>query len=312
MGMLVGGRWQAEDNKYDSRDGRFKRQDSKFRSWIGKDPAFPVESGRYVLLGCYPCPWSHRTMIIRKLLGLETAIDLVMLDSIISEQGWRLAGDTPDFDTDPVYLHQYYSASKPDYTGLVTTPVLWDRKSRRIVSNESADIIRMAATEFSALGNNAYDLYPEAMRAGIDEIAGFIYERLNNAVYRAGFAADQAAYDEAVIDVFKSLDRLEERLGQQRWLCGDNPTLADVCALPTLIRFDIVYYPLFRCNLRRLQDMPNIWNYLMRIYRWPGVAGTCNADEYRRGYFSNMKRLNPSGIIPAGPLLELPAIADPD
>ena len=310
MGMLVGGLWQAEDNKFDSRDSRFKRQDAKFRAWVGKDPAFPITSGRYVLLGCYPCPWSHRTMIIRRLLGLEAVIDFVMLDSVISEQGWRLAGDAPDFDTDPVYLHQYYSSSEPEYTGLVTTPVLWDRKSRRIVSNESADIIRMVTTAFSALGNGAYDLYPEAIRAQIDESAGFIYERLNNAVYHAGFAVGQAAYDEAVVDVFESLDRLEEQLGQRRWLCGDGPTLADVCALPTLIRFDIVYYPLFRCNLRRIQDMPNIWDYFTRLYQLPGIAETCNVDEYRRGYFSNMKRLNPSGIIPAGPLLKLPAVPE--
>lgn len=309
--MLVDGRWQTEDNKFDSGDGRFKRQDSKFRAWAGKDPAFPVAPGRYVLLGCYPCPWSHRTIIIRKLLGLEAVIELVMLDSVISEEGWRLTGDVPDFDTDPVYLHQYYSASKPDYTGLVTTPVLWDRESGGIVSNESADIIRMVATAFAALGNGAYDLYPEAARDEIDELAGFIYERLNNAVYRAGFADSQPAYDEAIVDVFESLDWLEERLGSRRWLCGDRLTLADVCALPTLIRFDVVYYPLFRCNLRRLQDLPNIWNYFERLYQLPGVAESCNVDEYRRGYFSNIKRLNPSGIIPAGPLLELPVVPAP-
>ena len=307
MGMLVDGRWQAGDNKFDSRDGRFRRQDAAFRSWVGDDPAFPVESGRYALLCCYPCPWSHRTMIIRRLLGLDDVIGLVMLDSVISDQGWRLNGDTPDFATDPVYLHQYYSASQADYTGLVTTPVLWDRNSRRIVSNESADIIRMVATVFSALGNGAYDLYPEAARTEIDELVGFIYEHLNNAVYRAGFAAGQNAYDEAIVDVFDSLDWLEERLEARRWLCGDRPTLADVCALPTLVRFDAVYYPLFRCNLRRLQDMTNIRNYFMRLYQLPGVAETCNVDEYRRGYFSNMKRLNPSGIVPVGPVLELPA-----
>lgn len=307
MGMLFDGRWQAGDNKFDSGDGRFRRQDAKFRGWAGRDAEFPVESGRYVLLGCYPCPWSHRTMIIRKLLGLEDVIELVILDSVISEQGWQLAGEAPDFTTEPVYLHQYYSASRPDYTGLVTTPVLWDRKSRCIVSNESADIIRMVATAFSPLGNGAFDLYPESMRAGIDEIAGFIYEHLNNAVYRAGFAAGQDAYDEAIVDVFDSLDWLEKRLGSSRWLCGDALTLADVCALPTLVRFDIVYYPLFRCNLRRLQDMPNTWNYLIRLYRLPGVAETCNLDEYRRGYYSNLKRLNPSGIVPAGPLLNLPS-----
>ena len=310
MGMLVDGRWQAKDNKFDSKDGRFRRHVSKFRAWVGEDPKFPAASGRYVLLGCYPCPWSHRTMIIRKLLGLEAVIELIMLDSIISEQGWQLAEDVPDFDTSPVHLHQYYSASKPDYTGLVTTPVLWDRKSRCIVSNESADIIRMVATAFAALGNGAYDLYPETARTEIDKSAGFIYEHLNNAVYRAGFAASQTAYDEAIVNVFESLEQLEERLGRQRWLCGDRLTLADVCALPTLIRFDVIYYPLFRCNLRRLQDMPNLWNYFIRLYQLPGVAGSCNVDEYRRGYFSNLKRLNPSGIIPAGPLLKLPSVPD--
>jgi len=303
--MLVKGRWQSEDNKFDSSDGRFKRQESKLRAWIGDDETFPVEADRYYLLASYPCPWSHRTMIIRKLLGLEQIIGLLMLDSVISSEGWCLVDASPDFDTPEVYLHQYYTASVKDYTGLVTTPVLWDRVTHRIVNNESADIIRMAATAFAEFANTRYALYPESRRAEIDELSGFIYEKLNNAVYRAGFAASQDAYDEAIREVFDSLDWLERRLSEQAYLCGNKLTLADVYALPTLIRFDVVYYPLFRCNLRRLQDYPNTWSYLLAVYRLPGVAETCNLDEYRRGYFSNMKRLNPSGIIPVGPRSDL-------
>lgn len=326
MGLLVDGKWT--DKWYDtgSTGGAFKRQDAAFRNWVTHDGApglsgeggFEAEAGRYHLYVSLACPWAHRTLIFRKLKGLEDKISLSVVDPLMLEEGWTLrdaGGDgatVPDFVNRKTRLYEVYLLADPHYTGRATVPVLWDRKRNTIVSNESAEIIRMMNTSFDGIeGVNAeLDLYPEELRDEIDAINASVYERVNNGVYKAGFATGQSVYDKEVAALFEELDRLEARLGKQRYLAGDRLTEADWRLFTTLVRFDAVYYSHFKCNLRRIVDYPNLWNYLRELYQVPGVSETVNFGHIKRHYYGSHKTINPNGIVPAGPLLDFDAPHD--
>ena len=326
MGLLVEGLWQ--DSWYDTKStgGRFKRQDSAFRSWVTTDGSagasgsggFKAEPGRYHLYVSLACPWAHRTLIFRKLKGLEQIVSVSSVHYHMAENGWEfrptdIAGDTADGD--PLYgldyAHQLYTKAKPDYTGRVTVPILWDRERQTIVSNESAEIIRMFNGAFDEVGGNpVVDFYPEALRGEIDRINAEVYDRVNNGVYKAGFATQQAAYDEAFAKLFACLDGLEERLATNRYLVGDTLTEADWRLFTTLVRFDPVYVGHFKCNRDRLVDFPNLWAYTRELFQLPGVAETVNFDHIKRHYYGSHKTVNPSGVIPAGPRLDFTAPHD--
>ncbi|MDH3725722.1 MAG: glutathione S-transferase family protein [Thermoleophilia bacterium] len=285
--------------------GRFVRRESVFRSWVSADGStgFPAEAGRYHLYVSYACPWAHRTIIVRALKGLTEAISVSVVDPIRDERGWAFR-EGPGHGPDPVngfsFLAEAYLASSPTFDGRVTVPVLWDRRTSRIVNNESAEIIRMLGHEFDAFGDPTVDLYPEELRREIDELNDLIYATVNNGVYRCGFAQTQAAYDEAIWPLFATLDMLEERLANRRYLTGPVPTEADWRLFPTLVRFDPVYVTHFKCNLRRLVEYRNLWGYTRDLYQWPGVAETVNLDHIRRHYFQTHPSINPFRIVPAG------------
>ena len=330
MPQLVDGRWVSDAvAASEMRDGAFHREPTRFRRWITADggpvdPAIltpdlvgtspetvPAEPGRYRLYVALICPWASRTLIWRKLKGLEAFIDVVVADPELGDDGWRFV-DADGRSRDAVEdggegigaLHQLYTIAEPRHTGKVSVPVLWDRRERRIVSNESADIIRMFNGAFDSLTGNRLDLYPAALRAEIDGWNGAIYGALNNGVYRAGFAGTQAAYDAAVDEVFAMLDRLEAHLRRSRFLCGATLTEADWRLFVTLVRFDAAYHGVFKCNIRRLADHPALSGTLRELAQWPGIAETVNLDHIRRGYWS-IRHLNPSGIVPKGPLVDL-------
>lgn len=311
MGQLIDGTWSDDDDRPSDAKGAFLRPSSKFRSWVTPDGAagptgdggFPAEAGRYHLFIASNCPWAHRTAIFRKLKGLEGAISMTLADAPKAE-GWCYTRGLDEMKprVDGVFrLHQVYTAADPTYTGKVTVPTLWDRKRKTIVNNESSEIIRMLNRAFDGIGAKPGDYCPDGLRAEIDEVNAFVYEHVNNGVYRSGFAKTQAAYDEAVAKVFRGLDWMEERLARQRYLAGDRITEADWRAFPTLIRFDLVYYSHFKCNLRRVQDYPNLADYTRELYQWTGVADTCDLATMKSGYYQSMPYLNPSAIVPAGP-----------
>ena len=318
MGVMIEGNWH--DQWYDTANngGRFVRPDSQFRHWVTAqgqagptgDGGFRAEAGRYHLYVSLACPWAQRTLIYRRLKGLETAITLSVVHWRMLEQGWNFAPG-PGVISDPLhaadYLYEVYRAADPHYSGRVTVPVLWDRQTHRIVNNESADIIRMFNTAFDGVGATAGDFYPVALRPNIDALNARIYDTLNNGVYRAGFATTQGAYEDAVEALFATLDALEAQLGVTRYLLGDAPTEADWRVLPTLLRFDAVYVGHFKCNLRRLADYPNLTGYTRDLYQWPGVAETFNLEHAKRHYFESHAGINPSGIVPLGPLLDFHA-----
>lgn len=289
------------------------RQESVFRRWVTADGSsgFPAEAGRYHLYVCLACPWSHRTVIVRHVKGLEDAVSISLLDPYRDQRGWAFSGG--EF-TDPVngfaLLSEAYAATDPEYSARVTVPVLWDRETGQIVSNESADIVRMFNSEFEAFAEHHVDLYPEALRSEIDALDGFIYDNVNNGVYRAGFARSQRAYDEAYERLFAALDQLEERLASSRYLLGDSLTEADWRLFPTLVRFDAVYYSHFKCNRRRLIDYPNLWGYTRDLYQQPRIAQTVAMDQIKRHYYTTHGFLNPSGIIPLGPEIDFLAPHD--
>jgi putative glutathione S-transferase len=254
------------------------------------------EPGRYRLYVAKSCPWAHRTLIVRALKGLERAIPALYADPYMAQNGWEF----PDG-----YLYQVYLRAKPDYTGRVTVPVLWDEKAQRIVNNESSEIIRMLNRDFDAFARRKLaDLYPEKLRREIDWLNERIYRTVNNGVYRAGFATAQDKYEEAVTELFRTLDWLEKRLKRRKWLCGSDFTEADVRLFTTLVRFDAVYYSHFKCNLRRLVDYPNLWRYTRRVYALPGVKATTSLKEIKDHYYRSMKQINPTQIVPKGPLLD--------
>lgn len=324
MGLLVDGQWQ--DQWYDTgkTGGRFVRKDAAFRNWVTADGAagptgdsgFKAEAGRYHLYVSLACPWAHRALIFRKLKRLDDKISISVVDPLMLEEGWTIKGDYPGTVPDTLYgktrLYEIYQLAMPDYTGRVTVPVLWDKERRTIVSNESSEIIRMLNSAFDALTgvDASLDFYPTALRGEIDTINAAVYDRVNNGVYKAGFATKQEAYEEAVIALFDELDTIEARLSRQRYLAGDQITEADWRLFTTLVRFDAVYHGHFKCNLRRIVDYPNLSNYLRELYQAPGVAETVNLDHIKHHYYGSHKTINPTGIIPLGPLLDLSAPHD--
>ncbi|MCZ6843025.1 MAG: glutathione S-transferase family protein [SAR324 cluster bacterium] len=316
MGMLVEGKWMAEEPPTAMQDGRgaFVRADSLFRDVITADggSGFPAAVGRYHLFLAHNCPWAHRTLICLNLKGLRNAVGVSLANPRRDEQGWWYAEGLDEFQPERgrFHLHRVYAAAVPDYTGRVTTPTLWDRQARRIVSNESAEIVRMFNSAFDGLGDSAPDLYPEPLREKIGEVNELVYAHINNGVYRCGFARSQQAYEEAFVQLFDALDKLEERLERHRYLVGPQLTEADLRLFPTLVRFDAVYYGHFKCNLRRIADYPNLSNYLRDLVQQPAFGETVRVDIYKQGYYGNSPRLNPSGIVPLGPQLNFEAPHD--
>ncbi|GJE27746.1 glutathione S-transferase family protein [Methylobacterium organophilum] len=323
MGLLVEGVWQ--DQWYDTKStgGRFERKASAFRNWVTADGAlgpsgeggFKAEAGRYHLYVSLACPWAHRTLIVRALKGLEEAISVSVVSPYMREEGWvfqpaetgGIPGATADAVNGADRLYEVYLRAEPRYTGRVTVPVLWDRQRATIVSNESAEILRMLNGAFGTAGP---DLYPEALRAEIDAVNERVYDRVNNGVYKAGFATTQAAYEEAFTALFDELDALEARLDRSRYLCGPDLTEADIRLFTTLVRFDAVYVGHFKCNRQRIADYPNLSNYLRDLYALPGVAGTVDLDHIKRHYYGSHANINPTGIVPAGPALHFDAPND--
>ncbi|MGN7868536.1 glutathione S-transferase family protein [Paracoccus sp. 22332] len=310
--MLVNGRWAADWQPVQAKDGqgRFMRQDSSFRNWITADGSpgptgsggFRAEAGRYRLYVALICPWASRTLIARKLKGLDDLVAVTVLNPVVTDQGWAFGG-YPGADADPLHgashLHQLYTRADADYTGRATVPLLWDERTDSAVSNESAEILRMFDSAFADLAPGRPVLYPADLAARIDALNAQIYDGLNNGVYKAGFASTQTAYDEAVAGVFATLDRLEGGL-DGAYLFGDRLTESDIRLFVTLIRFDAAYHGLFKTNIRRLADYPRLSAWLERMLRLPGVAGTVSLDHIKAGYYS-IKALNPTGIVPAGP-----------
>jgi glutathionyl-hydroquinone reductase len=308
-GMLIEGEWRKEGYQGDSK-GRFMRNPATFRNGVTADGSsgFKPEVGRYHLYVSYACPWAHRTLIMRKLKGLEEAISLSIVDPIMAEEGWEFSealGCIPDTVNGAKYLREVYVKADPQYTGRVTVPVLWDKQNGTIVNNESREIIRMFDREFDAIAAQPVNFCPDELKDEIDKTIDAIYQPINNGVYRSGFAMSQAAYDEAVTELFAHLDRWEEVLSQQRYLCGNKITEADWCMFTTLLRFDPVYYVHFKCNLKLIRDYPNLWNYLKDLYQQPGVKETCNLDHIKRHYYGSHPHINPSGIVPKGPIVDL-------
>ena len=308
--MLVNGKWAEAWQPVQKSDaeGRFVRQDSGFRDRIGPDSAksFDAEAGRYLLYVAYICPWASRTLIALRLKGLEDAIEVCVVDPRLGDQGWAFTGrDGSDLDrvNDASYLHQIYTLADPTYSGRATVPVLWDKKTRTIVNNESADIVRIFDKDFGALATRDVDLRPAGLEGELDMVNDRLYDGFNNGVYRAGFATTQDAYEEAVQDVFATLAWMEERLGRAHWLVGDRLTEADIRAFVTLVRFDLAYFGLFKCNLRPLSAYPAVHAYLVRLLAIPAFAASVRPDHIKAGYYS-IKALNPTGIVPLGPDLD--------
>ncbi len=318
MGLLIDGTWH--DQWYDTKStgGRFVRKASAFRSWITPDGApgptgtsrFKAEAGRYHLYVSLACPWAHRTLIMRGLKGLEDMIGISVVHWRMLENGWTFEAG-PGVIPDPIhqaqYLYQIYTAAEPDYTGRVTVPVLWDKVTGTIVNNESAEIIRMLNSAFDGIGATAGDYYPEDLRPEIDALNARIYDNVNNGVYKSGFATTQQAYEEAVVPLFETLDFLEKRLSSTRYLCGARLTEADIRLFTTLVRFDAVYVGHFKCNLRRIADYPNLSAYLRDLYQMPEVRKSVNMAHIKGHYYESHKTLNPSGVVPLGPILDLDA-----
>ncbi len=307
-GMMVEGEWKTE-RQWQNTDGRFVRSATSFRNWITADGSsgFPAEAGRYHLYVAWACPWAHRTAILRKLKGLEEAVGLSAVGSFMGEDGWAFydePGVIPDSVNGARFLREVYAEADPGYTGRVTTPVLWDKEKGTIVNNESREIIRMIDTEFGGVATADWDFFPEDLGPEIDATIDAIYEPINNGVYRSGFATTQEAYEEAVTELFDALDHWEEVLGTGRYLCGDRVTEADWCLFPTLVRFDAVYHGHFKCNLRRIVDYPNLWGYLRDLYGQPGVAETVRMDHIKRHYYRSHESVNPTRIVPKGPILD--------
>ncbi len=313
MGLLIQGQWDNDVIIPGDAKGHFIRESSKLRHWVTADGdpgpsgegGFKAEPGRYHLFVSPSCPWAHRTIIMRKLKKLDDIVSISIADRPKIE-GWAYSQAIDDFEpcADGIFrLHQIYKAAHPEYTGKVTVPTLWDRKRRTIVNNESSEIIRMFNSAFNARTDVTFDFYPQGLRGEIDEMNNFVYEHLNNGVYRTGFAKTQEAYDEAVLKVFYGLDTLEKRLGKCRYLAGERISEADWRAFPTLLRFDLVYYSHFKCNIRRIQDYPNLANYLRELYQWPGISETFDLNKIKANYYSQ-RHINPTGIVPMGPTLD--------
>ncbi len=321
MGRLVDGVWQ--DQWYDTKatKGRFVRSEAQLRNWITADGSsgpndgaapsgeggFKAEAGRYHLYVSLACPWAHRTLIFRKLKGLEPMIDVSVVHWYMAENGWTFEegeGATGDRLHRSDFMHQIYTRAHQTYSGRVTVPVLWDKEKGTIVSNESSEIIRMFNSAFDHVGATDGDYYPQDLRGGIEEINAEIYDHVNNGVYKAGFATTQDAYEDAVIPLFRTLDKLERRLGEQRYLAGDQVTEADWRLFTTLVRFDPVYVGHFKCNLKRIADYPHLFAYVRELYQWPGVSETVDFHHIKNHYYGSHETINPTRIVPKGPRID--------
>lgn len=308
MGLLIDGEWK--DQWYDTKStgGAFVRSESQFRHQIGSDSRFAPEAGRYHLYVSYACPWAHRALILRQLKGLTDIISLSVVHPLMGEYGWTFEkGDKviPDTVNGARRLYEVYLKDQPQYTGRVTVPVLWDKKQSCIVNNESSELIRMLNTAFDDVTGSKMDLYPAPLREAIDEVNSWVYQSINNGVYKAGFATSKEPYEAAYHDVFQALDKVEDILSRQAYIAGDYVTEADWRLFTTLIRFDAVYYSHFKCNRQRIKDYPNMSEYVRALYQVDGVSDTCHFDHIKTHYFSSHKMINPTGIVPLGPELDL-------
>ena len=319
MGLLVDGVWQEDVSR--TKDGHFIRPVTRFRNFVTADGGpgptgeggFPAERGRYHLYISLACPWAHRTLIFRALKKLDDVISLSITEPLYGKTGWEFGGtpgSTLDTANGKATLAEVYLLADPRYSGRVSVPTLWDKKRRTIVNNESAEIIRMLNSAFDAFTEVKTDYYPVALRTEIDRINDLVYPNVNNGVYRAGFATSQGAYEEAARGVFATLDQLEQILSRQRYLAGGQITEADWRLFTTLIRFDSVYHGHFKCNLRRIADYPNLWNYLRELYQVPRIAETVSIDQIKRHYYGSQRQVNPTGIVPIGPILDFNAPHD--
>lgn len=311
LGILKDGKWIPERDQEDE-EGKFIRPSTTFRDKITADGSskFKAEAGRYHLYISWACPWACRTDILRELKGLQDVISMSVVGAEIKDNSWEFTdepGSIPDTVNNAQYLWQIYLQADPNYSGRVTVPILWDKQTSTIVNNESREIIRMLDTEFNELARNNVDFYPKHLQDKIDETIDKIYQPINNGVYRAGFATSQTAYDEAVTELFTALEHWEKILETQRYLCGAQITEADWCMFTTLFRFDAVYYVHFKCNINRIIDYPNLWNYLKELYQYPGVKATCNLDHIKRHYYKSHPKVNPTRIVPKGPNIDFEA-----
>jgi glutathionyl-hydroquinone reductase len=308
LGVLVDGKWVPEREQEDPK-GQFVRPATTFRKQITADGSsgFKAETDRYHLYVSLACPWAHRTLIMRQLKGLADAISVSIVDPVMGEQGWQFSdapGSIADFLNQANYLWEIYQKVDPTYSGRVTVPILWDKQTQTIVNNESREIIRMLDTQFGAIAQTDSDFYPADLQAAIDQTIDAIYQPINNGVYRAGFATHQSAYEAAVTELFQALDQWETVLGKQRYLCGDRLTEADICMFTTLLRFDAVYYVHFKCNLHRIVEYPHLWGYLRDLYQHPDVKETCNLEHIKLHYYKSHPKVNPTRIVPLGPILD--------
>jgi putative glutathione S-transferase len=321
MGQLVDGVWRDEQHSERTPEGRFLRPTTRFRNWVTEDggagptgnSGFAAARRRYHLYAALPCPWAHRTLIMRMLKGLEDVVSLSLVEPLYGPHGWRFGdspGTIPDTANGASELAEIYLIADPKYTGRVSVPVLWDKERRTIVNNESAEIIRMFNAAFRRFTQVGTDYYPAPLREEIDRVNALVYENVNNGVYRAGFATAQAPYEEAFRGLFAALDEIEARLARRRYLAGGAITEADWRLFTTLVRFDAVYYSHFKCNLRRIVDYPNLGNYLRDLYQQPGIAATVNMDQIKRHYYGSQRHVNPYGIVPLGPALDFSAPHD--
>lgn len=315
MGLLVDGKWQ--DKWYDTKStgGRFVRKDSQFRNWVTADGSpgptgeggFKAEADRYHLYVSNACPWAHRTLIMRQIKGLEDMISVSVVNPIMLENGWTFE-DGPGVIADPInnanFMYEVYTAADPTYTGRVTVPVLWDKKTATIVNNESSEILRMFNSAFDDIGAKSGDYYPENLRLEIDAMNDKVYDNVNNGVYKAGFATKQEVYEDEVTNVFKVLDELEDLLGKQKYLVGDQLTEADWRLFTSLLRFDPVYHGHFKCNFKQILDYPNLWRYTRELYNFPGVIETVDMDHIKDHYYKSHTTINPTGIVPKGPIID--------
>ena len=304
-GLLRDGVWVRESDWETDESGKFQRQQSVFRGRVSPRDVAP---GRYRLYVSYACPWAHRTLIGRSLKGLGEVIPVTAVHPLMLDEGWELRNDDGEPEPEPelgaTTLREIYVAADPRFNGRVTVPVLWDREARTIVNNESREILEMLDGPFAALATREHDLYPEGLRDRIDEIIDAIYEPINNGVYRCGFAGNQRAYEEAFAELFAALDRWDQALSSQPYLCGEQATAADICLFTTLFRFDPVYYVHFKCNQRRIVDYRHLRGFVRRFYQLPGVAATCRLDHIKRHYYGSHRQLNPKQIVPLGPALD--------
>ena len=308
MGLLVDGVWHDEWYNTEDNDGKFIREDAQFRDWISKDGKFQPEAGRYHLYVCLACPWASRCLMMRKLKGLEEIISLSVVNPVMLEHGWTFE-DGPGVIADPIidadYMHEIYTHVDPTYSGRVTVPVLYDKKTDTIVNNESSDIIRMMNTAFDEIGATPGNYYPADLRDEIDDINDYVYDHVNNGVYKAGFATEQQVYEKEAQNVDDALAKLNDRLEHQDYLVGDQLTEADIRLFTTLIRFEHVYFGHFKCNLHHLTEYPHLWEYTKRIYNYENLADTVNFDHIQTHYYKSHTMINPNQIIPAGPDLDL-------